>query len=484
MSQISYKVTLMIINIQVQHNFRVYNSFIQAEEIGTNKVLIINCQFVSYINYRKQFLLFSSKSNGSAQFTNCQFINNVILEDPGARYILMRLYESIKVEYNNCDFYGNNENQILETYGHKINLIYVVIRNTVYTADHTSSILSLSYTTLILMDSVSFHNITTFSDTLIYNIISLKGNSKIIISGTVKFSHNHVPVLIDFYENNIKYIVIKENGTLIISHNKVWSLFCTELPTTKYPYPFCLFQYFASSTSNVRMEKRNFLIRFHNNLYNHHASCLDYIPTLNCRWLPKSLFDNMIALEVNDYYMQFVNNSGTYKLSQIIEQSSLCVCTNELYYDCHINDLGYLYPGQTLNISLYHHKVDIANTVVVKTDIDQQYVIPCIVLDISENLQLVDKHCTNLHYTIGFPTDDWCELFLKIASDSDEYLNIFYIKQNTCPTGFVKIDQRCQCDPVLVQYGITNCNINDQTILRYANSSISVTTQPLCDNYM
>ena len=64
----------------------------------------------------------------------------------------MKLYESIKVEHNNCDFLGN---QILETYGHKVNLIYVVIRNTVYTGDHISSILSLSHTTLILEDSVS-----------------------------------------------------------------------------------------------------------------------------------------------------------------------------------------------------------------------------------------------------------------------------------------------------------------------------------------
>ena len=37
-----------------------------------------------------------------------------------------------------------------------------------------------------------------------------------------------------------------------------------------------------------------------------------------------------------------------------------------------------------------------------------------------------------------------------------------------CPTGFVKIDKRCQCDPELVQYGITNWNINNQTILRHA----------------
>ena len=225
------------------------------------------------------------------------------------------------------------------------------------------------------------------------------------------------------------------------------------------------------------MEKRNFLIRFHNNLYNQHASCLDHMPTVNCRWLLKSLFNNGIPLEVNDHYIQFINNSGTYKLSQITEQSSLCVCTNESHHDCHISNLGYLYPGQILIITLHYYQVDTANAVVVKTDIDQQYVAPCVILDISENLQLTDKRCTKLHYTIGFPAESYCELFLKIASDSDEHLNIFYIRQITCPTGFVKIDKRCQCDPELVQYGITNCNINDQTILHPANSWISATTQ-------
>ena len=54
--------------------------------------------------------------------------------------------------------------------------------------------------------------------------------------------------------------------------------------------------------------------------------------------------------------------------------------------------------------------------------------------------------------------------FLLKASDSDAYLNVFYIWQIACPTGFVKIDKRCQCDPVLVQYGITNCNIVDTYI--------------------
>ena len=198
---------------------------------------------------------------------------------------------------------------------------------------------------------------------------------------------------------------------------------------------------------------------------------------IHCLWLPQSLFINSIPLEVNSKYIQFVNNdSTTYNLSQKIEQDSLCVCTSELHNDCQIFNLGYLYPGQTLPISLYQKNTDTANTVVVKTDIDQQYVTPCIVLDISQNSQIIEKRCASLNYTIGFPTENHCELFLKVASDSDEHLSIFSIKQMECSIGFIKIDKRCQCDPVLVQYGITNCNIDDQTILRPANSWISATT--------
>ena len=169
------------------------------------------------------------------------------------------------------------------------------------------------------------------------------------------------------------------------------------------------------------------MIRFYNNKCKNSA-CYVYLPLTHSLWLPQSLFNNIIPLEVNSKYIQIINNSDTYNLSQITMQSSLCVCTNATYHDCHINDLGYLYAGQTLTISLYHHKVDIANVVAVKTDVDPRYVTPCIVLDISEMLQLIDKQCIMLHYTIGFPTENNCELFLKFASDSDEHLNIFSIK--------------------------------------------------------
>ena len=509
MFQDSYKVTLKMIDTKIQSTVHELadsdnDSLIHAGELGPNEILITNCQFVENL-YVEYLFIFASSNNGSVKFINCQFINNynrattiygttnrIVQVGPHHKQpALIKLNLSAILELKNCHLHANSERevQILQTNGDSRNPEIVVIKNTTFSYYYISkttsnptneiqldynnldlSFIHLSNSTLLLEDLVVLTNIST-----LYSIISLKGNSTIVISGSVEFSYNHARELINFNDNDIKYITVKENSVISVTDNNVQSLFGTKQAIVKYPYPFCLFQYFSTIVS---MEKRNFLIRFYNNQCKEvlRSGCYDNIPVTHCLWLPQSLFNNSIPLEVNNKYIQFINNSGTYNLSQTIYQSTLCVCANVTYHDCHIFNLGYLYAGQTLTISLHNHRVDTSNAVVVKTDIDQQYVTPCIVLDISENLQLINEHCTTLHYTIGFPTDNYCELFLKLASDSDEYLNIFYIRQMTCPTGFVKIDKRCQCDPVLVQYGITNCNINDQTILRPANSWISATT--------
>ena len=509
MLQNSYKVTLMIINMQlygITNNILLgvkYDSFIYADELGASEVIMINCKFIDYM-YTQHLFFFASSSNGSVKFIDCQFVNNSNLYSTifislhnlqlGPRHYekpaLIKIKLRIKLEFKNCFFQSDSEHdgQMLQTDGSSTNPSTIIINNSTFsyyinktinpymswynTDTFDLSFIVVSNVTLILENSVAFRKIATLR-----SVISLKGNSTIIIRGSVEFSHNQGDDLINFYDNYKKYIIIEENSTLNLTHNEAWSLFAINPIVARYPYPFCIFQYFGNwNKSKVPSEKR-FLITFYNNQCKDKSDCYNYKIFTHCLWLPQSLFINSIPLEVNSKYIQFVNNdSTTHNLSQKIEQDSLCVCTNELNDDCQIFNLGYAYPGQTLAISLYQKDANTANAVVVKTDIDQQYVTPCIVLEISENLQIIEKQCTSLNYTIGFPTESHCELFLKIASDSDEHLNIFSIKQLECPTGFVKIDKRCQCDPVLVQYGITNCNINDQTIIRPANSWISATT--------
>ena len=512
MIQHSYRVTVKLTDTQmryIKHTPQDGNtdSLIYVEELGGNKIIISNCQFIQNF-YTDSLLIFVSSSNGSVEFLKCRFVDNfnfyTIIYTAMHYYMqvgphrcvkpaLIKLYMNVRLKFENCYFNAKSvdEAQLLQTHGGSSTYpATVIIKNTTFSYIYFQaetlyqnenlfhantldlSLIYLSNYTLILEDSVVFSNIKTLN-----SIISLKDNSTIIISGSVEFSHNVGQSLINFYDNNIEYIIMKENSVINTTYNEVWLLFATKLILIVYPFPYCLFQYFSNTNMvPVSVEKRRFMITFSNNKCKN-PGCYVFMPLTHCLWLQQSLFSNMIPLEVNSKYIQVINSSVAYNLSQIMVQSSLCVCTNVTYPDCHINDLGYLYPGQTLTISLHHFEVDTTNAVVVKTDINQQYVTPCTALETSETSQLLDKDCTKLHYTIGFPSKSKCELFLKIASDSDEYLNIFYIRQITCPTGFVKIDKRCQCDPVLVQYGITNCNINDQTILRPANSWVSATTQ-------
>ena len=515
MFQDSYKVTLKIIDTHLQlaapdatKPINVENSsFIYVEDLGPSEVILINCRFI-HNTYAEHLFFFASSSNGSVRFINCRFINNSNfysmfyialhnLQLGPRRYVkpaLIKIQLSVRLEFKNCYFQADSEydGQVLQIHGSSRNPATVVIDNTTFsyyisktinpyqnwfdTDTFDLSFIISSNSALIFQNSVVFRQIATLK-----SVISLKGNSTIIIFGSVEFSCNVGEDLINFYENNKKYIIMKENSIFNICHNEVSSLFPTKPVVAKYPYPVCLFQYFSNhNASTVPTDKRNFLIRFCDNRCKQvsRSGCYDYMQFTHCLWLPQSLFNTSIPLEVNNKYMQFVDNSSIQNLSQKIEQSSLCVCTSEVHYDCQIFKIGYVYPGQTLTISLLmnQQKLNTSNAVAVKTDVSQQYVTPCIVLDINENLQLINRQCTKLQYTIGFSTESYCELFLKLASDSDEYLNIFSIRQITCPTGFVKIDKRCQCDPVLVQYGITSCNINDQTILRPPNSWISSRT--------
>jgi len=101
--------------------------------------------------------------------------------------------------------------------------------------------------------------------------------------------------------------------------------------------------------------------------------------------------------------------------------------------------LGYLYPGQNLTLSLYllpsfTFKVE----VIAEIDTRQGNFTPCAVYSAKQYKQLIGGGCTNLNYRLAFPTDSWCELFLKLPQVKSSEYNIFYIRQLNCPLGFVK----------------------------------------------
>ena len=188
----------------------------------------------------------------------------------------------------------------------------------------------------------------------------------------------------------------------------------------------------------------------------------------NCYWLPQSAFYNMIPTDVNNYFIKY-NNS---LINVNDDHNKLCACNDQNVSDCSINDLGYLYPGETLTIFLHHEIIrsnHYATKVTVKGDISKSYTRPCLVLNFYEQSQLIiDNYCSELNYrSLNFAYDDWCELFLTVAG---VYNKRFYIRKLISPPGFVEINNICVCGPMIVSYGITKCDINNQTVLRPGNT--------------
>ena len=117
-------------------------------------------------------------------------------------------------------------------------------------------------------------------------------------------------------------------------------------------------------------------------------------------------------------------------LPQSARQKTSCYCETNDLYDCYKELLGPIYPGQTITISLinshytYGLKAYQTDDIVVDTSLPTA----CVVTDPSEIQQPI-KHsqCFELKYSIAFPSDEWCELYLKTFSHHIYHTDIYYI---------------------------------------------------------
>jgi len=191
----------------------------------------------------------------------------------------------------------------------------------------------------------------------------------------------------------------------------------------------------------------------------------------HCYWMAKSRLNNTFPPDVNREYLHL--NDSNLILQETWNTKSLCVCYHDKKQDCYKDELGPLYPGQTLSVFFRFALFALNTEVIVETDTNQTYFTPCIVQP-EENVQLIGTGCNNLSYTIAFPTNSWCELFLKVPQKSGMEYNVFYIKQLPCPLGFIKLNGTCQCYQFLKLFDITNCDINKKALLRPAGSWIVV----------
>ena len=301
----------------------------------------------------------------------------------------------------------------------------------------------------------------------------IKTNTLIVFHNYIEFSNLKVETLIQGTSSYNIYLL--NNVYVNITNNRITEAVFSMNDNESVLYRSCYFQYFNTvdnftgstvfiGANNAGMHKIQVAV-FDNATSN-----------INCKWEPGSLYYGTNPVDIYKKQFQTVNEYSPFNTGL------LCYCPdNETQANCYTNVLKSLYPGQTLTLYLALNpnatNEDSVPVTVKMYDKDFPNSV-CGVSTLLEAEQLVKNNCTKLIYNIFSENQKQCKLILY--STEYKYPTVYYINLLNCPVGFSfsANAKKCICAPELKSEILLtdNCNINDQTILRPANSWISATT--------
>ena len=204
-----------------------------------------------------------------------------------------------------------------------------------------------------------------------------------------------------------------------------------------------------------------------------------------CVWLESTFFKKINNTAVYHKVMKF-NKIFINKSSERFVPLSVCPCLQNGSYSCYTASLGSLFPGQTLRIKLIISQrwSNLSSTIIVANTKDDD----CIITDSNQLSQshLQSHECNDYSYTI-WPNSKFiteCKLFVGL----NEMPEMFFVQMKPCPVGFTLQSSKksCYCDPWLNNniLSVTSCNLDDETVLRPANSWISADSKNNSYTYM
>ena len=515
---------IWIINCTFE-SISVDTSIIIAKVSQVNTTLIFfNCGF-RYCCSRSNYLVtvviiitsemkFRNVACTNITFSKCNFSNNVVgglLSFRNAWLSYCQLY----ILLIGPSYISDNE-----IISDSSNLIYIESVAIDYTDIHVYGPINISNNTVHNDDIIVFHSCKVFwrgPITISSNVV-FQRNIMLLISCSVSF---HGPITISqHYDididsvilfiacditfdkqimfisnicNNIitikhkytyTYIKIMQNTNLTLLTNQCFDdIIAFELHNDhNKPYPFCLFQYMTTNTSGSSAMPEDYtmiMISAHkSSLKNNLSKCMLTFDrfTSHCKWLPTSVFYGQNPGLINQQIIQIDDR-------KINHHTFICLLSSTTYYDCSIDTLGPVYPGQLLQIDVF---TPCSNTSVIyaETYNDLLPSTACRIAHQIELLNTINNHSRTLNFTIvSDNTDIMCELFLTISPHLYEVYEAFYVRLLPCPVGFTLQNGICDCDPVLPP-DIDTCYIEQSVIRRPVTRWITAHVQSNDTKYL
>ena len=436
---------------QHQYMFNIFFSLNYHHHKTANtcsEVNIANCYFANntalgYIHVKWHVKSEVNKIQQNIVVINCTFANNLI-----GKSILS--FSSQSESMINAGAYIINSKFLFNSCKSNTDIVRITSSNCA---------LVISDSSLHLRGPIIIYN-NTFNFFLI--------GSYILFNNYIEFSQNNGHTMIYAY-----HILLIQEVKLNITNNDILVLFRNDVKRNRSPdIPLCYFQSYGNSTK-ITKQSLDVVIRNNKPLIIFSGD----IENVNCRFPPNSVFHKQNPLQVYQQFMHCQNNRGPFSCP--FTTGIICDCSKDKAHICYTNTLGPIFPGQTLIIHLNINDIaeDIIETIPISIDMYSSYLTEshCKVLSSNQILNQVTRNCTGFHLTILSNNEQQCELFLN-AKDY-KYITIFYVKLLKCPMGFTfdGTTERCECDLLMNSklLTITDCNINNQSVLRPANSWVS-----------
>ena len=170
-------------------------------------------------------------------------------------------------------------------------------------------------------------------------------------SNTTTFHENYCDELISL-NCKLCYLVMSGNVNVTMSNNQVRKQIIGVPTRTNLPYPYCLFQYYSTINSIYKEFRINMLYNLPNRairlptiveLKLIHDSIHQL--TSHCKWASGAAFQNVTPKIVNSNIITLKYTDDTVQ-THIGDHTTVCYCPSSSHYNCSVDQLGPVYPGE------------------------------------------------------------------------------------------------------------------------------------------
>ena len=425
----------------------------QYDNQMANTIQFVDCHFSSIISSAAVFMVQADQLVTLSRYSVVSILNSSFTKIKATSILQIHLTNVISSSW-------------------KPNLRSVIQNTTLSVINSSNAVILLEGANLLLNGPLLFHKIVS-------HVIILPINSRIHFKNHIQFSYNKMHYCIV-----IHYIII-EATILDIIGNNFSVFFYTVSGYGKLLHEIdnirCLFQYVKSHQNypaSRKVQQPHYEILVKDNIggfmYNRKFA------TSHCDWTGISTFMYLDPHEINHQIITYINNS----IGIMENINTICYCTDDQNYNCTVDEIGSVYPGQTYTLNfIVSNTVKVESAVIVSIDGGPNRA--CKSHNIVERIQLFRNNCTKINYNVHYNKNGkTCEIYLSgvvmttlkqiKAVSSQPFYDAYRVKILPCPVGFVfnEVTKMCQCDPLL-QIAIS-CNIDDQTVVRPANTWVKV----------